>query len=83
MCVKFLSGDLNPDPYPSHPTNIYTCKVTTTPRGSGGDLHIDYKMAKSSERILFPPHGIYNQNLIALFPFTIDTYKNIKAIKIL
>ena len=32
MCVKLSLGDLNPGPYPSHPTNIYTCKVTTTPR---------------------------------------------------
>ena len=29
MCVKLLPRDLNPDPYPPHSTNTYTCKVTT------------------------------------------------------
>ena len=32
MCVKLLSGDLNFNPYPPHPTSIYICEVTTTPR---------------------------------------------------
>ena len=32
MCVKLPSRDLNPDPYPPHPTNIYTCKVITAPK---------------------------------------------------
>ena len=36
MCVKLPSGDLNPDLYPPHPTSIYTCGVTTTPRVRGG-----------------------------------------------
>ena len=30
MCVKLIPGDLNLDPYLSHPTSTYTCKVTTT-----------------------------------------------------
>ena len=32
MCVKLLFGDLNFNPYPPHPTSIYICEVTTTPR---------------------------------------------------
>ena len=36
MCVKLSPGDLNPGPYPSHPTSIYTCGVTNTPRVHGG-----------------------------------------------
>ena len=38
MCVKLPSEDLNPDPYPSHLTNTYTCEVTTStaPKGRGG-----------------------------------------------
>ena len=28
MCVKFPYGDLNLNPYPSHLTNTYTCRVT-------------------------------------------------------
>ena len=36
MCVKLPPRDLNPGPYPAHPTGIYTCEVTTTPRIRGG-----------------------------------------------
>ena len=36
MYVKFPPGDLNPNPYPPHPTNTYTCKVTTTPKVHSG-----------------------------------------------
>ena len=32
MCVKLLFGDLNFNPYPPHPTSIYICEMTTTPR---------------------------------------------------
>ena len=32
MCVKLPPGDLNPDPYPPHSTNIYTCRVTIAPK---------------------------------------------------
>ena len=32
MYVKFHLGDLNPDPYPSHPINTYTCGVIITPK---------------------------------------------------
>ena len=35
MCVKFHLGDLNSSPVLPHPTNIYTCGVTTALRGSG------------------------------------------------
>ena len=36
MCVKLLPGDLITSPYPPHPTNTYTCGVTTTLRVCGG-----------------------------------------------
>ena len=36
MCVKFPSGDLNPSSCPLHPTNTYTCRVTTAPRVDSG-----------------------------------------------
>ena len=40
MCVKLPPGDLNPDPCSPPPTNIYTCKVTTTPKVCGGKSRI-------------------------------------------
>ena len=40
MCVKFPIGDLNPDPYPPHPTNVYICGVTTAPRVRDGKCKI-------------------------------------------
>ena len=36
MCVKLLPRNLNPGLYPQHPTNIYTCRVTTTLRVRSG-----------------------------------------------
>ena len=38
MCVKLPLGDLNPDPYPSYLTSIYTCEVTTAPKVRGGQM---------------------------------------------
>ena len=35
MCIKLPLGDLNPDPYPLHPTSTYTCGVTIEPRVCG------------------------------------------------
>ena len=35
-CVKLPSRELNPIPYPSHPTSIYTYGVTITLRVCGG-----------------------------------------------
>ena len=32
MCVKPSPGDLNPGPYPPHPTSTYTYEVTIAPR---------------------------------------------------
>ena len=43
MCVKLPFRDLNSSLYPPHSTNIYTCKVTTTPRVRGGDTR--YKLS--------------------------------------
>ena len=34
--MKLSLGDLNPSPYPPHPTSIYTCGVTTTPKVCNG-----------------------------------------------
>ena len=33
--VKLLSGDLNPDSYPLHPTSTYICEVNIMPRVRG------------------------------------------------
>ena len=41
--MKLSPGDLNPDPYPPHPTSIYTCGVTTAPKVRG-DWVSDYLM---------------------------------------
>ena len=38
MYVKLPRKDLNISSCPPHPTNTYTCEVTTTPRASGGSL---------------------------------------------
>ena len=42
MCVKLPPGDLNPNPYPSHPTSTYTYGVITAPRMHGGSLFLKY-----------------------------------------
>ena len=39
MCVKLHPKDLNPDPYPQHPTSTYTYGVTIGPRVCGGLTH--------------------------------------------
>ena len=36
MCVKLPPGDLNPDPYPPHPTSAYIYGATIAPRMCGG-----------------------------------------------
>ena len=36
MGVKLSFKNLNPGPYLSHSTNIYTCEVTTAPRVRNG-----------------------------------------------
>ena len=36
MCVKLPLRDLNPGPYPPHPTSTYTCEVSTAPRVRDG-----------------------------------------------
>ena len=33
--MKFPIGNINPGPYLPHPTNTYTCRVTTAPRVCG------------------------------------------------
>ena len=34
--MNLSSRDLNPSPYPLHPTSTYTCEVTIVPRVCGG-----------------------------------------------
>ena len=47
MCVKFPPGDLNPGPYPPHPTSTYTYGVTIAQRMCGGGYRILFKSKKS------------------------------------
>ena len=49
MCVKLPPRDLNPDPYPLHPTSTYTCGVTTAPRVYGGNQN--YRLDEREERV--------------------------------
>ena len=44
MYVKISPGNLNPNPYPLHPTNIYTCRVTIVSRLCDGSKNITVKM---------------------------------------
>ena len=40
MRMKLPPRDLNPGPYPPHPTSTYTCEVTIAPRVCGGHLRV-------------------------------------------
>ena len=40
VCMKLIFWNLNPDPYPPHPTSTYTCEVTIAPRVCGGHLRV-------------------------------------------
>ena len=42
MCVKLPPRDLNPDPYPPHPTSTYTCGVTIAPSVCGDGVITSY-----------------------------------------
>ena len=49
MCVKLLPGDLNPDSYPAHPINTFTCevwgvrvRVQVSRREFHTHIHLDY-----------------------------------------
>ena len=44
MCVKLPPRDLNLGPYPPHPTSMYTCGVTTTPRVCDGEFEGDLRI---------------------------------------
>ena len=57
MCVrvKLSFKDLNPDPYPPHPTNTYMCRVTIVPKMCGGIVS------------LFKQHNMYFYNTIKVF----------------
>ena len=48
MCVKILFGNLNLNPYSSHPTSTYTCRVTTVPKVRGGGINNYLKTNKAS-----------------------------------
>ena len=45
MCVKLPSENLNPGPYPPHPTSIYIYEVTTKSRVRGGNTREYIKQA--------------------------------------
>ena len=45
MSVNLPPRDLNPSSYTPHPTNIYTCGVTTAPRMRGGGNFLDVLIA--------------------------------------
>ena len=53
MCITFLVGDLNPDPYPLHPTSTYTYRVTTALRAHGGNTYYLYTLDMSYVNIKF------------------------------
>ena len=38
ICVKLSPENLNPDPFPPHLTNTYTCRVSNTPKVCGSYL---------------------------------------------
>ena len=46
MCVKLPLEDLNPNPYPPHPTSTYTYGVTVAPRVCGGKNNSFFKKKK-------------------------------------
>ena len=43
--MKLPPENLNSGHYPSHPTNIYTCRVTTAPRVCGCNIIYSFKKA--------------------------------------
>ena len=51
MCVKLSHRNLNLGPSSPHPTNIYTCEVTTVLRVCGG-IYIYIVGARAQDRIL-------------------------------
>ena len=72
MCIKLSAGDLNPDPYPSHPTNTYTYRMTTTPRVCGGKTYylftldmsyVNIKFYLSTPKCIILPLTIFFSNL--------------------
>ena len=50
MCVKLPLGDLNPGPYPPHPTSTYTYRVTISSR-IYGDILFHYKLPNESLKV--------------------------------
>ena len=58
MCVKLIPRDLNPGPYPPHPTSTYTCGVTTASMVHGGEININIKHAKMFMLINVNKHKI-------------------------
>ena len=42
MRKKLHIGDSNPDPFLTHPTNTYTCRVNNTPKMCSGKLNSLY-----------------------------------------
>ena len=54
ICVKLPPKDLNPDPYPPHPTSIYICGVTTASRVSSGSINTTSLLLKMKNKIKLP-----------------------------
>lgn len=49
MCAKFSPGDLNPDPYFSHPISIYICEMTTASKVCDGNNPITLDSCHDNE----------------------------------
>ena len=60
MCVKLRPGDLNPDPYLPHPTNIYICGITTIPKVHGNVTDCALNLIYN---VKFQFHGIIKSKL--------------------
>ena len=65
MCVKLPPGDLNPYPYPSHPTSTYTCGVTIAPRVQG--CAVALKMTLESTRKILESTKINLEKTLSKF----------------
>ena len=50
--MKFPLGNLNPGPYPLHPTNTYTYEVTTAPKMHSGKSVDITKKSKTIKPLL-------------------------------
>ena len=61
MCVKLPPRDLNPGPYPPHPTSIYICEVTTALR-----VHGENKILERENKWMMWPLMWLNKSLATI-----------------